>query len=99
MTVKRVTTRNGDPGRMFRSRTPFTTSGALSGRFCDYCPGTGRMPEAMAEVMREDFRKFGRMFVVFSYGTPIAWARPDGSEVIPAVRYSVTTSRHQSALR
>ena len=37
-------------------------------------------------------------YTVRSYGTPIAW-RIDGVWVVPDVRYSVTTSRHQSLVR
>ena len=37
-------------------------------------------------------------FVVFSYGTPIAWRTADGW-VCPDERYSVTTSCHQGKLR
>jgi hypothetical protein len=43
------------------------------------------------------------IYVVFSYGTPIAW-RTAGDQgacgwTIPAVRYSVTTSKHQGIAR
>lgn len=37
-------------------------------------------------------------FIVYSYGTPIAWHHAGGWE-IPAVRYSVTTSKHQGIVR
>ena len=37
-------------------------------------------------------------YTVRSYGTPIAW-RIDGVWVVPDVRYSVTTSQHQGAVR
>ena len=37
-------------------------------------------------------------YVVYSYGTPIAWHHAGGWE-IPAVRYSVTTSKHQGIVR
>jgi hypothetical protein len=37
-------------------------------------------------------------FVIYSYGTPIAWHHASGWE-IPAVRYSVTTSKHQGIVR
>jgi hypothetical protein len=35
-------------------------------------------------------------YVVKSYATPIAWRLDDGSWVIPAEKYSRTTSKHQS---
>ena len=34
-------------------------------------------------------------YVVYSYGTPIFWVARDGREVLPPVRYSVSTARHQ----
>jgi hypothetical protein len=38
-------------------------------------------------------------YVVYSYATPIAWEDSAGRVTIPATRYSVTTSRHQSICR
>jgi len=37
-------------------------------------------------------------YVVYSYGTPIAWHHVGGWSV-PSVRYSVTTSKHQGIVR
>lgn len=37
-------------------------------------------------------------YVVWSYETPIAWVRPDGTKVVPDVGYSPTTSQHQMAV-
>ena len=37
-------------------------------------------------------------YVVYSYGTPIAWHHAGGWSV-PSVRYSVTTSKHQGIVR
>lgn len=34
-------------------------------------------------------------YIVYSYRTPIAWVRTDGSICIPPVRYSNTTTQHQ----
>jgi hypothetical protein len=38
-------------------------------------------------------------YVVYSYATPIAWVRDNGEWVVPAEKYSATTSRHQSIVR
>ena len=38
-------------------------------------------------------------YAVYSYATPILWILPDGTVVEPPVRYSATTSRHQSYAR
>jgi len=38
-------------------------------------------------------------YVVYSFGTPIAWRRNDGVWDIPAVRYGSRTSKHQGFCR
>lgn len=35
------------------------------------------------------------IYVVYSYGTPIAWVTEDDVKVIPDVGFSATTSQHQ----
>lgn len=90
----RTTTHNAY--RAIADLTPFTTCGALSARTPHRATFTawdsGRLP-------REHVESFERAtYAVFSYVTPIAWVT-DGAWVIPAARYSVTTSRHQSAAR
>ena len=47
---------------------------------------------------REQFRKDAPMYVIFSYNTPIAWYGELGW-VVPNVKYSATTSRHQGIVR
>jgi len=59
--------------------------------------GTGQMPDAQAEHMREFMRAGTLEYVVYSYQTPIAY-RADGQWYIPTTRYSVTTSKHQGKL-
>lgn len=59
---------------------------------------SGRMGIDGQNMLRESKRI---RYVIFSYGTPIAWlAWDNGTEgwawVVPSQRYSVTTSRHQS---
>lgn len=41
----------------------------------------------------------GIVYTIFSYATPIAWRLTDGTWIVPPVRYSVTTTGHQSAVR
>lgn len=57
---------------------------------------TGRLPEPW----RSKFvtRAFDA-YVVLSYDTPIAWWDATTGWVIPDVKYSPTTSRHQSIVR
>ena len=38
-------------------------------------------------------------YIVWSYGTPIAWYTANCQWVIPSLKYSQTTSRHQSLVR
>jgi hypothetical protein len=60
----------------------------------------------------DDYRTYGQLdsnhililekenpdYIVYSYSTPIAWHGTHGWH-IPAIRYSQTTSRHQSIVR
>lgn len=61
--------------------------------------GLGQLPEEWRQV----FKSQNVDYVVFSYATPIAWHVTGLGEwngwVIPDVRYSVTTSRHQGFAR
>lgn len=38
-------------------------------------------------------------YVVWSYHTPIAWLTIDDEWIVPDIRYSMTTSQHQSLVR
>lgn len=38
------------------------------------------------------------VYAVYSYSTPIAWLTSDGVWIAPAVKYSVSTSRHQGRI-
>jgi hypothetical protein len=38
-------------------------------------------------------------YVVWSYDTPIAWVRTDGTRVLPDVGYSATTGQHQYTVK
>lgn len=55
----------------------------------------GHLPRRLAAIMRE--RADSIVQVIYSYGTPIAWLDA-GAWIIPDVRYSVTTGRHQGYL-
>lgn len=71
------------------TRTPFKAS-ALTGR--PGFDGYGQMDRNLALGIE------GADFVVYSYATPIAWSI-GGSWIVPEVRYSVTTTRHQNLVR
>lgn len=70
------------------------TAASMSGWQCSKAPTLGHLPEAFRTLI--DAQSVD--YVVFSYSTPIAWHTPDGW-VVPPVRYSVTTSRHQGQAR
>lgn len=56
----------------------------------------GASPEdidCLPEKYWGDVRDAG--YTVWSYGTPIAWVRPDGERVVPDIGYSLTTGQHQ----
>lgn len=59
---------------------------------------SGRLPWDWCPTFFADTAD-GRAYIVYSYGTPIAWERSDGLRVVPPVTYSVTTARHQSQAR
>ncbi len=56
---------------------------------------TGSLPRPLREILRA--RADSIVQVIYSYSTPIAWLDA-GAWIIPDVRYSVTTARHQSQL-
>ena len=94
MTI-RTTTRNASTiAYAIRQGEDFTTSGALRGEAFPIFIGTGRMPDSDAAQLRA-----ARIdYVVYSYGTPIAY-RANGEWVTPDAKYSVTTSKHQGTIR
>lgn len=74
-----------------RDRIAFRAS-AMSGEPVDgRHVSAGRMPRNWAAALNAK----PLAYVVWSYGTPIAWVTQDGEAVAPDVGYSVTTSRHQ----
>lgn len=76
------------------SHEDFLTPGALWGieNTSPAIPHPGRLdPEHYDSLSRA-------VYVVYSYGTPIAWDTPDGW-VVPKRKYSATTSNHQNIVR
>lgn len=83
---------------LIEAKVPFDCNGTLTGEFwTGAVSGTlGQLPESQLDILRKDVARFGNgVFVVWSYATPIYWANPDGTHYRPAVKYSVTTSKHQ----
>lgn len=74
----------------------FTTSGALSAKATPN--GAVRGGYTLGHLPREFHASVADAdFIVYSYATPIAW-RTQGQWHIPNVKYSATTSRHQSRI-
>jgi len=66
----------------------------------DHAPiSAGRLPGEWAQRYHADLRESGIVFTVLSWETPIAWIRATGQVVIPDVRYSTSTTRHQNLCR
>lgn len=80
--------------------TPVDGYGNLS--YTPYPWGTGHLPRALKNIFHNRSHPYRSPFIkgtIYSYGTPIAWFDSEyGVWVVPDVRYSVTTSKHQSTL-
>lgn len=72
-----------------------TDRASIRGRTLDsnMRPSFGRVPDEYSLDI------FNARYVIYSYGTPIAWRDRRGEWTVPDVRYSVTTSKHQGKVR
>lgn len=77
----------------------FRCNSTLTGDWVNRKPMTGRMSPEMVREMDGMFVRGDKFFVVKSYETPIAVYNPAIGWWIGKDKYSVTTSRHQSAIR
>ena len=93
----RTSTRNA--AGLIAARQPFTTSGSLRGGPPGHWPEHGRLPADHGSALMDSVVAGAVEYIVYSYGTPIAWHRTDTGWTVPDVRYSATTSRHQGAVR
>jgi hypothetical protein len=82
---------------------PFRNSGkSFRADYAHYAwqVSTGRMPADACQMLTQAVARAAELgaplYVVYSYATPIAWALEGELLTVPDVRYSVTTSRHQS---
>lgn len=88
---------------LIAGRKPFD-AGPLHGRWVRWTPSeTGRLGHnyvlALAQSIHDNRNADRGTYVVSSYATPIAWTVADGTLVVPPVRYTTTTARHQYACR
>ena len=71
--------------------------GALPESWCSVWERFGDLPEVWRDRFVADLLT-GELYVVWSYETPIAWARKDDVRLtVPNVTYSLTTSQHQQS--
>jgi len=83
------------------SREFSNSTGSLRGEWLAYMPTeTGRMAEDDRNTLQADYRaaEGASLYVVWSYGTPIAWRCKDLVRV-PVARHSQTTAKHLAAVR
>lgn len=81
-----------------RSLDAFSTFGALSA-VAGAVTRTGKLPEPWKELYGSQREGRDVIYTVLSYDTPIAWVLMDDTAIIPGVRYSTTTSKHQGYAR
>ena len=65
---------------------------------------TGGLQGAYGRLDNEEFARFKAVeiqvdYVVYSYGTPIAWHTEGNGWYVVAQKFSVTTSKHQTYVR
>ena len=80
------------------NRDEFKAS-ALSGNFKDYTPSEGRLNREEYALLESAMNESRIAYVVFSYGTPIAWHTDARGWYVVAQKFSVTTSKHQNLTR
>lgn len=99
-TLPRLASKHGPKMKLtrqaIRDLKPFNTSGALSARTSvnDF----GILPAQYVRPLRDSIRDHNLDYVVYSWETPIAW-HDDYGWHNPPVKYSATTSAHQSVVR
>lgn len=96
--MSKISSRSNALPDMIAQRVPFQTYGALmaisrsANAVGKRLPFTGQLPSQYIESAER------ASYVVFSYSTPIAWWSEEDGWTVPAVKYSVTTSKHQGRL-
>lgn len=74
---------------------------SVSGEYLTYTPSHTWMSAEERDRLAHDIAMSptGKVFAVFSYGTPIAWTLPDGSWSVTEKKYSPSTTHHTSLVR
>ena len=98
--TQRLTTRSIATAQAIRDRENFVTSGSMHGEgltTSNYVY-SGHLNDKEAEVLRVDSMAGVIDYVVWSYSTPIAWHRTDGTWHKVSQKFSRTTTKHQGNL-
>ena len=98
MTEKLSTRKPGPIAKKILARESFRTNGALKGVARPEWIDLGKMRVKDFLTLQSDKRAYGIDYVIYSYTTPIAWLRGDGSWTMPEAGYSVTTKRHKATI-
>lgn len=81
------------------ARRPFRRSGFALSAVQGSVQDTGQLPDELAAQYRLLADAGLVTYTVLSYRTPIGWVTTAGVKVVPDVRYSPTTSQHQTLVR
>lgn len=94
---KKISSRSRQVAEAIRDRKPFQTYGSLRGEEIVHpYVDSGRLDQNETACLRADLSFID--YVVWSYGTPIAWHLRDGYWHKVAQKFSMTTSHHQGKL-
>ena len=98
--TEKLSTRNPGPiAEKLLARESFKTNGELKGVAKPEWIDHGKMSVRDYGYLRSDRDFYGIDYVIYSYSTPIAWLRGDGSWFMPEAGYSTTTKRHKNTIR
>ena len=98
--TEKLSTRNPGPiAKKLLERESFKTNGALKGVAKPSWIDRGEMSVRDYDFLLGDRNYYGIDYVIYSYSTPIAWLRGDGSWFMPVADYSPTTTRHKNTIR
>ena len=99
MTEKLSTRKPGPIAKKLLARESFRTNGELKGVAKPSWIDHGKISVRDYGYLQSDRNYYGIDYVIYSYTTPIAWLRGDGSWTMPEADYSVTTKRHKAIIR
>jgi len=90
------------PNGLLANRQEFTGN-SLRAEWTSMRPAAGRLDDAELDRLKHDWllsvKLDKRMYVVYSYATPIAWGIGDDVAYCTPQRFSVTTSKGQGYVR